>query len=240
VADDETNQGEGRITRRASLVKAVGLVATAIGGASGMLRTEGAQASAGGPAAVASGAVKCVLTPELTEGPFYIRNERIRRNITEGQAGTSLALHATVVSASNCSPIKGALLDVWQANADGNYSDFGDDLQSPPFLRGSQPTDASGLAIFETIYPGWYTGRAVHIHVKVHIGGNVVHTGQLFFPDSLTKSVFKAVPYAYRGPPDTLNASDPIYVNGGSKGMLSLTKAGAGYLGRITMGVHTA
>ncbi len=229
---------EPRLTRRASLVRVAGVVATAIG--SGTLGIEGARASGNGPAAVASGAVKCLLTPEVTEGPYGIPNEQIRRNIVEGELGTPLALHTTVVSASTCRPIRGALIDVWQANADGWYSGFGDSFQSLPFLRGSQWTDATGLAIFETIYPGWYSGRAVHIHVKVHIGGNIVHTGQLFFPDSLTHTVYKATPYSYRGPPDTLNASDPIYVNGGKKGMLSLEQAGNGYVGRITMGVHTS
>ena len=63
-------------------------------------------------------------------------------------------------------------------------------------MRGIQRTDATGLAIFKTVYPGWYPGRTVHIHVKVHVGGSVVHTGQLFFPDALTDAVYKrkAVP----------------------------------------------
>src|SRR5256885_1507945 len=63
------------------------------------------------------------------------------------------------------------------------------------FMRGIQRTDATGLAVFRTIYPGWYRGRTVHIHVKVHVGGTVLHTGQLFFDDSLTDSVFKHPPY---------------------------------------------
>ena len=71
--------------------------------------------------------------------------------------------------------------------------------------------------MFDTVYPGWYQGRAVHIHVKVHLGGNVVHTGQLFFPDALTDAVYKAAPYSSRGNRDTPNAADSIYRNGGSQ-----------------------
>jgi hypothetical protein len=78
----------------------------------------------------------------------------------------------------------------------------------------------------------------VHIHVKVHAGGNVVHTGQFFFPDAMTKSVYKAAPYAARGNPSTPNTSDSIFVNGGKRSLLAIKKSGAGYLGTIAMGVH--
>ncbi len=105
-------------------------------------------------------------------------------------------------------------------------------------MRGIQRTDAKGLAIFKTVYPGWYTGRAVHIHVKVHLGGSVVHTGQLFFPDTLTDAVFRRAAYRGRGPRDTRNANDSIYVNGGKRSMLAMHRSGTGYTGRITMGVQ--
>jgi hypothetical protein len=78
----------------------------------------------------------------------------------------------------------------------------------------------------------------VHIHVKVHVGGNVVHTGQLFFPDGLTREVYKRAPYASRGNPDMTDAQDSIYVNGGKRGLLAVKKSGAGYIGTIAMGVH--
>jgi protocatechuate 3,4-dioxygenase beta subunit len=143
-----------------------------------------------------------------------------------------------VLNASTCKPIKGAAVDIWHADAAGNYSGFGSDTSSRTFLRGIQKTDKNGLAVFTTIYPGWYPGRAVHIHVKVHVGGSVVHTGQLFFPDALTKEVYKAAPYASRGNPSTTDAQDSIYVNGGRRGLLSLKKTGASYIGTIAMGVH--
>jgi len=82
-------------------------------------------------------------------------------------------------------------------------------------------------------------GRAVHIHVKVHVGGNVVHTGQLFFPAAVTRAVYSRAPYSRHGTsPDTSNAQDSIFRNGGDKGMLSLKRSGSGYVGSIAMGVH--
>jgi protocatechuate 3,4-dioxygenase beta subunit len=105
-------------------------------------------------------------------------------------------------------------------------------------MRGIQRTDASGLARFRTVYPGWYRGRTVHIHVKVHVAGNVVHTGQLYFPDSLTDRVFRRKPYRRRSHRTTRNASDFVFAQGGRRSMLKLRKAGAAYVGSIKMGVH--
>jgi protocatechuate 3,4-dioxygenase beta subunit len=219
------------ITRRTSLLTLGGLVA-------GTLGWKGASAeSAGvGPAGIASGAVSCVLTPELTEGPYYIAGEKVRSNITEGRPGTKLALALTVVDASSCKPIKGAAVDIWHADALGVYS--GVQGNTGTFMRGIQRTDAQGLAQFTTVYPGWYTGRAVHIHVKVHLGGTVVHTGQLFFPDPTTDVAYRKAPYNTRGARNTRNANDSIFVNGGSRSMLAVKKTAAGYAATITMGVH--
>ena len=229
---------EQRISRRGSLAKIGGFVATLLG--AGGLEAVGAEARGTGPAAVASGAVKCVLTPEMTEGPYYIPGELVRRNITEGRPGTALRLKLSVVDASTCRALKGATVDIWHADAGGVYSGFGAGASSRTFMRGIQKTDAHGLAIFDTVYPGWYMGRAVHIHVKVHLGGNVIHTGQLFFQDTLTDTVYKASPYNRRPNRDTRNANDSIFVNGGSKSLLSVARNGAGgYTGAITMGVHT-
>jgi protocatechuate 3,4-dioxygenase beta subunit len=140
-----------------------------------------------------------VLTPEATEGPFYLDLlDKVRSDITEGNDGTPLDLKITVVDATGCSPIKDAAIDVWHCDAGGVYSGFSQAGDGGPgggpggaraasdgqtFLRGTQITDANGLGEFRTIYPGWYRGRAVHIHMKVHVGGSVVHTGQLFFDD---------------------------------------------------------
>src|SRR6478672_11004821 len=153
-------------TRRSALAKFGGLVAAAAGGRA--LLTDDAS---GGNLAVESGAVSCVLTPELTEGPYYIAGEKFRRDIREGHPGTLLSLRLRVLHASTCKPIKGAAVDIWHADAAGNYSGFGAGAASRTFMRGIQRTGANGVATFTTVYPGWYQGRAVHIHVKVHVGG---------------------------------------------------------------------
>jgi protocatechuate 3,4-dioxygenase beta subunit len=226
---------DSRLTRRGSLVRLGGFLATAVGAAGLKIETsEGA-----GPAAVASGAVSCVLTPEQTEGPYYIANEAVRRNITDGRPGVPLQLRAFVVNASTCKPIKSAAVDIWHADAGGVYSGFGSGAGNRTFMRGVQRTNAKGLAQFRTVYPGWYQGRTVHIHVKVHLGGNVVHTGQLYFPDSLTDAVYRKQPYSSRPNRDVRNAADSIFRNGGSKSLLSVKKNSAGvYVATIMMGVH--
>ncbi len=166
-----------RSTRRNTLLRAGGLLAAALGvGGWKVATSDGA-----GPAAVASGEVTCVLMPEQTEGPYYIDGEKLRRNITEGRPGTPLELRATVVNASTCKPIKNAVVDIWHCDAGGDYSGFGNATSNRTFMRGIQRTNAKGVAVFHTVYPGWYQGRTVHIHVKVHLGGNVLHTGQLYF-----------------------------------------------------------
>jgi protocatechuate 3,4-dioxygenase beta subunit len=219
---------ERRITRRRSLAALGGLAAAVLGW--------DADEAGAGPEGVASGAITCVLTPEMTEGPYYVPNEAVRRDITEGRPGTPLRLRLAVVNASTCGPIKNAAVDVWHADALGVYS--GVQGNTGTFMRGIQRTDAHGLAVFDTVYPGWYQGRTVHIHVKVHLGGTVVHTGQLFFQDALTDKVYAGSPYDTRGQRTTRNASDSIYRNGGSRSLLTVAAGGSGYVGRITMGVH--
>lgn len=223
--------GREQISRRESLLKLGGLLAgaTAVGG------WKVAEEAGAGPAAVAAGLVTCVLAPEQTEGPYYLDDQKIRRDITDGKTGVPLALRLTVVDASTCRPLKGAAVDVWHCDAAGVYSGVQGDTRS--FLRGIQRTNAKGLALFETIYPGWYPGRTVHVHVKVSLGSNVVHTGQLYFPDSVTDAVYRRTPYRRRPNRDPRNAGDSIYRNGGRRSTLRLTRRGTGYVAAITMGV---
>jgi len=216
-----------RITRRGMLVRLGGFLAATAG--IGAWR---------GSSATAASSVSCVLTPEQTEGPYYISGEKLRRNITEGRPGTRLDLHLTVADATTCRPIKNAVVDIWHADAGGTYSGFGAGASSRTFMRGLQKTGANGLAVFRTVYPGWYMGRTVHIHVKVHVGGNVVHTGQLFFSDTLTDAVYKRTPYSRRPNRDVRNAQDNIYQSGGRQSTLTLKRKSTGYVGSIVMGVR--
>ena len=231
---EPTTTGD-RITRRASLLRLAGLVGGTIGGVAGLKALE-TESALGGPAAVASGALTCILTPEMTEGPYYVSGSPRRRDITEGRPGIPLTLRLSVVDASTCRAIRGASVDIWHCDAGGLYS--GTEGGSDDFLRGIRKTDAKGVAVFDTIYPGWYRGRTVHVHAKVHVGGNVVHTGQLFFPEAVTNDVYARAPYARRGAPDTPNAADSIFRNGGSRSLLRLARTGKGYAGTIAMGVQ--
>ncbi len=224
------------LTRRESLLRLGGLAAGALG-AGALL---GDDAGAGdGPRAVAAGLVACVLSPEMTAGPFALDGDKLRRDVREGKAGVPLTLRTTVIDVSTCKPISGAMVDIWHCDAGGTYSGFSQEgTVGRTFLRGIQKTDRNGLALFKTIYPGWYPGRTVHIHVRVYLGGNIVHTGQVFFPEAVTDAVYKRSPYRRRPDRETRNAADSIFRNGGSRSMLKLTKTTTGYAARIAMGVH--
>jgi protocatechuate 3,4-dioxygenase beta subunit len=176
-----------------------------------------------------------VLAPELTEGPYYLDVDRVRSDITEGRPGTPLALALTVVNASTCAPIKDAAVDIWHTDASGVYS--GVEGDSGMFMRGTQISDADGKVEFATIYPGWYSGRTVHIHLKVHAGGNEVHTGQLFFPEEISSAVYATGVYASRGDADQSNDSDSIFRESNGLSTLSPQPRGDGYSAAMTVGV---
>jgi protocatechuate 3,4-dioxygenase beta subunit len=101
-------------------------------------------------------------------------------------------------------------------------------------------SDAAGRVTFQTIYPGWYMGRTVHIHVKVHVNGNAVHTGQLYFDDALSDTVFSQPPYSAHPGRDTTNATDSIYAQGGPQSTLALTPSGNGYAGEMALVVQAS
>ena len=205
--------------------------------------------SAATTAATATTAASVVLAPEMTEGPYYLDLDLVRSDITEDREGAAMAMSLVVIDVNSGAPVEGAAVDVWHCDANGLYSGFVDqsagsnqgatDLSdSGTFLRGTQLTDASGMATFATIYPGWYQGRTVHIHIKVHVDGNEIHTGQLFFDDSFTDTVYAAnEPYASRSERTTRNDDDNIYGGGGDLSTLTVQQTGSGYTGTLTMGV---
>jgi protocatechuate 3,4-dioxygenase beta subunit len=186
----------------------------------------------------------CVLTPEVTEGPYWIDTSLTRRDIREGKAGLPLVLAFTVVNARTCRPINRADVEIWHCDALGKYSGF--ESGGPTgtrYLRGHQRSNAAGVATFLTVFPGWYPGRTPHIHMKVHVGSadRVVHTGQVFFDEAIQAAVYKQAPYSSHGRSDTSHARDAIYAQaGGSRAVVRLSRrpGGArGYLGRIVIGV---
>ena len=191
-------------------------------------------------------APSCTLTPEVTEGPYYLDLHKVRRNITEGKHGLRLDLRIKVVDASTCKPHEGAAVEIWHCDAGGTYSGFSQEGTSgKSYLRGTQVTDAHGVAQFHTIYPGWYQGRAIHIHMKVHVGGQTVHTGQLFFNDSVSDRVVRLSPYSSHRGTRVRNKADQIYRQaGGSGALLRLRRRKAssfrkGLIGSITVGVQS-
>jgi protocatechuate 3,4-dioxygenase beta subunit len=139
----------------------------------------------------------CTLTPEVTQGPYYLDLDKVRRNITEGKRGLRLDLRIKVVDADTCKAHENAVVEIWHCDAGGTYSGFSQEgTAGKTYLRGTQLTGENGVAQFRTIYPGWYQGRAIHIHMKVHVGGQTVHTGQLFFNDSVSDRVVRLSPTA--------------------------------------------
>lgn len=186
--------------------------------------------------------------PAETEGPYVdkvglINNSAFfRRNITEGRSGLSLTLTLTVVNTnSNCAPLSGVNVEIWHCDASGYYSEYaqpGYDGTGQTFLRGLQTTDANGQVTFNTIYPGWYSGRATHIHVQVFRGTSVVKTTQIAFPESVTSSVYSSGVYAAKGQNSTTNARDGVFSDGVDSELAALSgDTSNGYTATLTIGI---
>ena len=188
----------------------------------------------------AAGLPSCVVRPEMTEGPFFVDNSIFRSDVrvdtTTGvrREGTALdlAFNLFQVVSGRCAPLPAAIVHVWQCDAAGIYSG----VQRQPndnALRGIQSSDAQGRVKFTTIYPGWYRGRAVHIHFKIRTqasGSAYEYTSQLFFPESLNDAIHALPPYASHGRRDTLNERDGIYRGGGDQLLLKPAPSAGGYV----------
>lgn len=162
----------------------------------------------------------CMLQTEVTEGPFYIDPRLLRVDITEGRPGLPLQLRLQVVTAA-CTPVARARVDVWHCDAQGVYSGVenlggGADTVGQTFLRGTQLTDSTGVATFETIFPGWYRGRTTHIHYKVFLDEKTVLTSQIFFDEAVNQAIYDDhEAYERTDTRDMLNAADSIAAEAG-------------------------
>jgi protocatechuate 3,4-dioxygenase beta subunit len=194
------------------------------------------------------GNTTCVVRPAMTEGPYFVDEQLDRSDIRPDPGsgkvseGTPLRLKFLVskVGAGSCAPLAGAMVDIWHCDALGVYSDVvdrGSSTRGQKFLRGFQRTDANGVAQFLTIYPGWYQGRAVHIHFKIRSGGREF-TSQLFFDEDLTSKIYAGQPYARKGTGWLRNARDGIYRGGGSQLLLSPTAESNGYSATFDIGMN--
>jgi protocatechuate 3,4-dioxygenase beta subunit len=198
----------------------------------------------------------CIVRPEQTEGPYFVDEQLNRSDIRSEPSdnsvkpGTSLHLQFQVsrIDGASCDRLGGAVVDVWHCDALGVYSGVREnsrsDARGRKFLRGYQITNASGIAEFLTIYPGWYEGRAVHIHFKIRTEPatrrRYEFTSQLYFEESITDQVHMSPPYSSRGRRTTMNDDDFIFRSGGKQLMPRLTKSAQGYAATFDIGIRIA
>jgi len=195
----------------------------------------------------------CIVRPELTIGPYFVDDQLNRSDIRfdplEGNVseGMPLTLKISISSAAGktCAPLEGARVDIWHCDALGIYSDVslrGFNTLGQKFLRGYQLTDTKGGVQFRTIYPGWYSGRTVHIHFMIRTKGadhgDYEFTSQLFFSDALTDIVHAKEPYVRKGPRNTRNREDNVYKSGGNQLLLNARGDNVnGYMAAINIGL---
>lgn len=161
----------------------------------------------------------CRRSTASVEGPYYVANPLVRQNIIEDRQGLRTTMFFQVIRESGCTPIPGAIVDVWHADAAGVYSGFAQQgTAGRVYLRGVQTADANGICRFDTVFPGWYTGRTTHIHVKVRPTATTVVTLQTYFDQllgfsgSLSNAIYRFLPpYSSRGPANTTNQTDGIF-----------------------------
>ncbi|HEX4815150.1 MAG TPA: hypothetical protein VFV66_20605 [Nonomuraea sp.] len=208
-------------------------------------------------AALFAGAPTCALSPEATQGPYYFDAGKLRGDIREGRPGVRLRLALKVQEARTCRPLPDAVVDIWQCDAIGVYSgaeaQSKADHDSPPsfadisdktvmpdlkpadstrYLRGAQVAGADGVVRFTTIWPGWYPGRTVHVHVLVLVDEKRVLSTQLMFDEALNKKVMAREPYAGHTGRDTFNHTDPVFTDGM---LMKVVEDGDGYLGTMVL-----
>ncbi|WPU94578.1 intradiol ring-cleavage dioxygenase [Mucilaginibacter sabulilitoris] len=197
----------------------------------------------------------CTVTPTETEGPYpyvggEITNPLNRANVTDGQTGVPLSVNFLVVNTNNnCNVVTGARVDIWHCNKDGYYSGYGNQpgllgtksYLGETWLRGYLVTDSAGLAKFTTIYPGWYGGRATHIHMEVFVNNVLKKVSQLTFSEAISDVVHVSSLYASHGVNPTRNASDSVFGDSTTdlaNETLALTgSVSEGYSGTFTLGI---
>ncbi|MEV7883951.1 intradiol ring-cleavage dioxygenase [Streptomyces sp. NPDC002817] len=217
-------------------------------------------ASASTEASTSATSSVCVLNAEVTEGPYSLEGALVREDIREDKEGFEVQYTFTVVDvADDCAPLADALVEIWHCDHLGEYSGFvggngHTEEDNGTFLRGGQLTDENGECSITSIWPGHYVSHAVHVHMRVHTdvtltddsytGGEVIHTGQLFFDQDINTEIQATSPYTANTTQETLLENDGIYDDGGaSSGLLTLTALGSdvsdGYRATLTVGVNS-
>jgi protocatechuate 3,4-dioxygenase beta subunit len=207
------------------------------------------------PAAATAAMPACIVRPEQTEGPYFLDEKLNRADVRSEPAdgsvkpGVSLRVIFDVsrVDGAACAPLNGAIVDLWQCDATGVYSGVRDmaggfDTRGEKFLRGFQVTGVRGTAEFLTIYPGWYPGRAVHIHFKIRAQPAseraLEFTSQLYFDEAVTDHVHRQSPYNAQGRGRIMNDADSLFRRGGKQLMPAVTKDVDGYTARFGIGLE--
>jgi protocatechuate 3,4-dioxygenase beta subunit len=260
------------ITRRRAIAVTGGTVAAgglAVAGYQSAFADDATTTATASASAVSTAGECMTLMTSVTEGPYYLDGALVRKDITEGKSGVPLTLRLTVVDATDgCTPVPGAAVEIWHCDAWGYYSGYttanpggsapaesedGSTADDRTYLRGYQIANSNGVVKFETIFPGWYTPRTCHIHVKVHTGGEkedgiyeggkVNYTGQFFFDDTVAEEIFTLEPYSRHSGSYTTLDNDMVYDGGGaSSGLLTLEAVhkkdpSKGYKGFLTLGI---
>lgn len=182
-----------------------------------------------------SSSSNCAVTPSETEGPFptKVPANFVRQDIRDDRTGVPMTMNITIKNANaSCAVLAGALVDVWHCDKDGYYSEYGGSgMQSAnytkvDFLRGRQTTDANGLVSFTTVFPGWYSGRAPHVHVHIYsASGKSLLVTQIAFPYDVTNTVYttaQAQGYT-KGAQDTRNERDNVFSDGVTNELATLS-----------------
>jgi protocatechuate 3,4-dioxygenase beta subunit len=248
-------------TRRSVLggLGAVSLAACSGGGSGSSTSSTGTATGTGGTTGATTGSTRetitsttpgmCVLIPEETQGPYPLFNDIAsaamyqREDITEGKAGMPLRLTLNIVDmSSSCAPVTTAMVYVWHCDKDGAYSGYsqpGADTRGQTFLRGVQATDTNGQVTFATIFPGWYQGRATHIHFRVYLALALHATSQLAFPTDVETAVYSSALYAARGQNPTSPSEDGVFSDGVEYQVPTVTADAStgGYAAALTVGI---
>jgi protocatechuate 3,4-dioxygenase beta subunit len=224
---DSHDTPRGRVLSRREVVALLSLSSVALAGGRALAQT-------GRPVPA------CVVRPQQTEGPYYV-DARLDRSDIRSDPATGerrpgvvldLAFNVSRLSGAGCGPLAGAIVDVWHCDAQGAYSDVrdpGGSTVGQKFLRGYQTTGPNGVARFTTIYPGWYRGRAVHIHFKIRPAAGQEFTSQIYFDEAVNDRVFAQAPYIGAGHGRLRNDGDGLYRHGGRQLTVSPSPTGAGY-----------
>jgi protocatechuate 3,4-dioxygenase beta subunit len=229
-----------QLSRRAAFA-AIGAAAAAVAAAAaaaacGDSPTSPSSTSTGGT--TTSTNATCAVTPTETIGPYPSRTDMFRSDIRENRGGTPLTLTVKVVNVnSSCAAVVGADVEIWHVDAAGDYSQYGSQTAAT-FLRGIQTTNATGEVTFTTIYPGWYQGRATHIHAEVTMGGRSIKVTQIAFPESVNNAVHATGVYASRGSNPMSNQSDGIFADSLASELVTPTGSpSGGYSATFQIGV---